>query len=308
MMLKALLADLTAMPEVEVMTTRDARLPSGPVGAEVVWIDPEVEVWTVWASCIQACDAVWLVAPETDGILEKLSRMVVSQGKTLVGCAPDVVALAASKSNTSAALLSAGVQAVPTWRAVEEALASSAGPWVIKPDDGAGCEDTTYCSDAREMQLAFERVALRRSMVIQPFLPGIPASLSMLCRNGRAWLLSANRQDVRLTGHAFVYHGGELNGMAQHWHAFEALAGQIAHALPGLAGYVGVDVIVEDAGPVTVLEINPRLTTSYTAMRAATGVNPARLVLDLLYNDHFILPGTLQRHVVRVSLNETTPS
>lgn len=308
MMLQALLADLTAMPEVEAVTTRDARLPGGVSAAEVVWIGPQSDVWEVWASCVQASDAVWLVAPETEGILEKLSRMVVSEGKTLIGCAPDVVALAASKSNTSAALLSVGVQAVPTWCAVEEVLASSAGPWVIKPDDGAGCEDTTYCSDAREMQRLFEREAQHRSMIIQPFLSGIPASLSMLCRDGRAWLLSANRQDVRLAGQAFVYQGGELNGMVMHWRAFEGLAERIARALPGLAGYVGVDVIVGEAGDITVLEINPRLTTSYAAMRVATGVNPARLILDLLYNDHFTLPGTLQRHVVRVSLNETTPS
>jgi predicted ATP-grasp superfamily ATP-dependent carboligase len=32
-----------------------------------------------------------------------------------------------------------------------------------------------------------------------------------------------------------------------------------------------------------VLEVNPRLTTSYAGLRDALGINPARLVLDLLH-------------------------
>jgi predicted ATP-grasp superfamily ATP-dependent carboligase len=46
-----------------------------------------------------------------------------------------------------------------------------------------------------------------------------------------------------------------------------------------LWGYVGVDLVLADAGPI-VLEINPRLTTSYCGLRDALGINPAALVLD----------------------------
>jgi predicted ATP-grasp superfamily ATP-dependent carboligase len=48
-----------------------------------------------------------------------------------------------------------------------------------------------------------------------------------------------------------------------------------------LWGYVGVDLVLTGDGPV-VLEINPRLTTSYCALRPALGLNTAALVLDLL--------------------------
>jgi len=53
-----------------------------------------------------------------------------------------------------------------------------------------------------------------------------------------------------------------------------------------------------------VLEINPRLTTSYVGMHRAIGFNPARLVLDMFYNDAFELPLTIARNVVVISLNE----
>ncbi|HEU5303158.1 MAG TPA: ATP-grasp domain-containing protein, partial [Gemmatimonadales bacterium] len=45
-------------------------------------------------------------------------------------------------------------------------------------------------------------------------------------------------------------------------------------------GYVGVDLILTRHGP-AVLEINPRLTTSYCGLRQAVGVNTAAVVLSL---------------------------
>jgi predicted ATP-grasp superfamily ATP-dependent carboligase len=73
--------------------------------------------------------------------------------------------------------------------------------------------------------------------------------------------------------------------------------------MPGLAGYVGVDLIVGE-NAITVLEVNPRLTTSYAGLRRAIGANPARLVLDLLYNEHFILPPDMTCQVVPIALDE----
>ena len=57
-------------------------------------------------------------------------------------------------------------------------------------------------------------------------------------------------------------------------------AQRIAEALPGLWGYVGVDLVLSAAGPM-VLEVNPRLTTSYAGLREAIGANPAAFVLQL---------------------------
>ena len=62
---------------------------------------------------------------------------------------------------------------------------------------------------------------------------------------------------------------------------FLFLARQIARAVPSLWGYVGVDFVSTASGPV-VLEINPRLTTSFCGLRSALGINVGRLVLDLL--------------------------
>jgi predicted ATP-grasp superfamily ATP-dependent carboligase len=52
-------------------------------------------------------------------------------------------------------------------------------------------------------------------------------------------------------------------------------------AIPGLAGYVGVDLILTPGGPL-VVELNPRLTTSYLGLRAATRRNLAAAAIAAL--------------------------
>jgi predicted ATP-grasp superfamily ATP-dependent carboligase len=59
---------------------------------------------------------------------------------------------------------------------------------------------------------------------------------------------------------------------------------------------VGIDLVV-DGDDIYVVEINPRLTTSYVSMHQACGVNPARMLLDLFYNDTFNPPAIAYRKV-----------
>ena len=80
---------------------------------------------------------------------------------------------------------------------------------------------------------------------------------------------------------------------------------RIAAAIPGLWGYVGVDLIDTPAGPV-VLEINPRLTTSYCGLGGVLGVNLAALVVGLLGSEPGLPP--VPRGAGRpVALSRETP-
>ena len=92
-----------------------------------------------------------------------------------------------------------------------------------------------------------------------------------------------------------------MNGMQQYWIEFAALANQVAQLLPDLRGYVGIDVIVGDGGggEVVVVEINPRVTTSYMALKEATGYNPAELLMKTLTQQGYEWP-TIQHHEVMV--------
>jgi predicted ATP-grasp superfamily ATP-dependent carboligase len=154
------------------------------------------------------------------------------------------------------------------------------GAWVIKPDDGAGCEETTLVEgwESASLTLAARPTG---SFVAQPWIAGESLSLSLLCSAGEARLLSVNRQRMLRRDGQLHLAGLEVNALPDHSGAFERLGSQVAAALPSLWGYVGVDLIATPTGPV-VLEINPRLTTSYCGLRPALRLNLAQLVLRLL--------------------------
>jgi predicted ATP-grasp superfamily ATP-dependent carboligase len=143
------------------------------------------------------------------------------------------------------------------------------------------------------------------SHIIQQYQLGTAASFSMLCYSGKAVMLSCNQQKMDLQDGQFRYAGSVVNGMLEHLNAFQELATKIVTALPGLAGFVGVDLIAHhdgDAWRYAVLEINPRLTTSYVGLHQACGLNPARLILDMFYNDCLHVP-TISFNKVDVSTN-----
>jgi predicted ATP-grasp superfamily ATP-dependent carboligase len=295
-MLAGLLAELSELPDVSLVVARDPRLPLPAFPAHYCIPESGEDIHALWQRAIDQADAAWVIAPESGGVLEKIAVMA---GTKSIGCEPEAIRIAASKLATSRHLAAHGVPAVPTFLSSEPRPPAAA--WVAKPDDGVGCDGMRRFEDAAALEawLADGRMG---SHVVQPWLPGEAASLSMLCRAGRAQLLSCNRQLIEVADGAIQYRGSVLNAMTQHWGDFQDIASRVAQALPGLRGYVGIDVVV-DGDRVTVIEINPRLTTSYAGLSRAIGRNAAGLVLDLHYNGHFIGTNELQRNLVEVKID-----
>jgi len=79
-------------------------------------------------------------------------------------------------------------------------------------------------------------------------------------------------------GRPFAYQGGSTPLDHPLARQAAAAAERACEAVPGLRGYIGVDVMLSDAGPV-VIEINPRLTTAYLGVRRVMRENVAELAL-----------------------------
>jgi len=311
MMRDAVLHDFSAIKDVQMSLTYDARLPSpSTLNAhwEVKTIGPQDDVWSIWEVCMQQADAVLLIAPETGGVLTRLTQMAEGLKKTVLGCHSSAVQIASDKYQTYQQLQRHGIPTIATYLFQDYLFHIGAknarGSWVAKPIDGAGCADTAVFDDAS--QLVDWMQGREETHIIQPLQRGTAASMSVLCKDGKAYLLACNRQKITMqadeAGNRKIgYEGSVLNALVQHQQAFDRLAQSIAQAIPGLAGYVGVDLVV-DGDDIYVVEINPRLTTSYVALHQACGVNPARMLLDLFYNDDFNFPA-IAYHLVDISLD-----
>ena len=146
-------------------------------------------------------------------------------------------------------------------------------PAVLKPVDGAGSQDTYLVSGPHDAPPAY---AWPRRL--ERYVPGLAASVAVLCGPAGRHCADAvqtahlGRRPVAVLGRrvaACCRSGGTGD---RHWQS-EHVA-----ALPSTIGYVGVDLVLgrephgsEDA----VIEVNPRLTTSYVGLRAAAQANLA---------------------------------
>ncbi|MCG3201770.1 MAG: hypothetical protein NFCOHLIN_01640 [Gammaproteobacteria bacterium] len=294
-MLQAVLRDLHGAPGVGVLVARDVRLHRPAAWCEVV--DIEDTPWPRWAAAVDAVDAVLPIAPETDGLLERLNGLVVARGRELLGCAPAAVHVAASKTRTAVALQRAGIEVIPTSSDARRLPATEHG-WVVKPDEGAGSEHTFHLRDAGAVRARMNSAEIA-APVVQPFVPGEPISLSLLCAAGRVRLLGCNRQLQARAGDVLRQCGVVVNGAIEHLAAVQPLAERLCAALPGLRGYVGVDLVISGYGPV-VVEVNPRLTTAYAGLSASIGSNAFELVRRACANDASVHDVPLGRRSVEV--------
>ena len=296
MLQQALLADLGALPGVELVreTSRDATL--GPVdqadpsvtdgtgrpiraGAHPVSLPELRRFGHRFAAGVQAADAVWPLVHQSSSTLERLSRGVLRGKRILLGSAPGAVGVAASKLKLAQVLADGGVAAVATY-SPHAPLPQDGGPWVVKPDDGVGCLDTWLFKD-RAAALAWIRASASDGYVMQPFVAGKLGSLSLICCDGVARVLAYNQERIAMRDNRFHFLGSVVNGLRDEDGSLARLAQQVAAAIPSLWGYVGVDFVLTARGAV-VLDVNPRLTAAYAGLHASIGCNPAGLVLDLL--------------------------
>jgi predicted ATP-grasp superfamily ATP-dependent carboligase len=269
----ALVADLAAIGRHQVVATVEPRFPlDAPPDVERVVLGQNGRRFD---DLIASTDAVWLVAPETDRCLERLASRVERQGKVLLGCGSVVVRRASDKARLPRLFARHGVAHPLTYllhpTADWAALARVAGyPVVVKPRRGAGCERVYFARDDRELRQiigSLRRTRSRTSFLLQGYIAGTAASVSILTNGHAAVALSLNAQAVHVS-RAFSYSGGRTPLR----HPLAALAIETAlracDALPGLRGFVGVDLVLSKSEAV-VIEVNPRLTTAYLGVRAA---------------------------------------
>ncbi len=227
--------------------------------------------WVAWQAARH--DAVWLVAPETQGLLASLQQAVPAS--KWLGCEAQAITLASRKRATLARLAAKGVK-------TPLAFAAAARRWVVKPDDGAGAVDTQV-HDSLSAAHAAQCRAASGSLTLEPWVEGEALSLSLLCGPDRAELLSINRQHIHLDAQGRVDYGGVTVGAIalddERGLPLALLATQIGRAIPGLRGFVGVDLVWHASQGPVVIEVNPRLTCAYVGLSARLGRNLAAEIL-----------------------------
>jgi predicted ATP-grasp superfamily ATP-dependent carboligase len=272
-LLRAVAADLSRIAGAEVRT-----IPTPPPEGE----QAAFRVLARWA------DFSLVIAPEFDNILHERCRWVEEEKGRLLGPSSMAVALTSDKLRLGKHLRAQGVRTPVCWP-VDQAPLSF--PLVCKPRFGAGSLATFRLDRPEELA---ECLAIAHTegwhgeMMLQPFVRGMPASVALLC-GPRARIPLAPAVQLLSNDGRFHYQGGEMPLPPALADRAVREARMAVDAVPGLLGYVGVDIVLGDAGD-WVIEINPRLTTSYLGLRELAVDNVAEMMVHVACGEHVGAP------------------
>ena len=289
-MLASIIRDFSGIQGAQVVTMIDQRAFDNQreavqmLPAQIRVVNPANER-SVFQQLCRASDYCLLIAPETAGILADRCRIADAESARRLGCLIHAIELTSDKLATAARLCEQQIPAV-TGVALELSDRDSRFadyPAVLKPRDGAGTELTYFIQSAGALEsiMCQARIeGLGRKAVLQPFVSG--ESVSVACLVGSESIVSLPACEQRLSiAKKLSYLGGAGPIRGPLRDRAQRLAERAVRAIPGLRGYVGVDMILADEPQDdVVVEINPRLTTSYLVLRELVDANLTSCLLQ----------------------------
>jgi predicted ATP-grasp superfamily ATP-dependent carboligase len=239
----------------------------------------------------QWADYSLIIAPEFDEILATRCAWVLEAGGRLLGPSPEAARLTADKLELGRLLRERGI---PTPVPYESGAIgpTQSFPLVVKPRHGAGSlamilvptpDELPRCRSLARQECPTDEIML------QEFVPGRAVSIAFLIGPNRRIPLLPAEQHLSGDGR-FRYRGGLLPLPPSLAQRTISLADRALAGVPGLAAYVGVDLVLGEAADGhldQVIEINPRLTTSYVGLRALARRNLAEVMLAIVRGQDF---------------------
>lgn len=291
-MVQGLIADFLKVPECEVVTTWDARLGNFPIRDNhltVCVVRDRGEFIATRELLLQRATHSLVIAPEFQGILA--GEICNRPGIVALNCSREATELCADKLRLAEILLSHGIRTIETAPFEIRQFSEARLKWlpsVIKPRDGAGSQFTYGVGsnfDPAVVSALDDAANSGFEFIQQPYYRGRALSMAATVNpiSGAVTALPLAEQLLSDDGR-FHYLGsriGDLRGTAVEQSA-ERLIRQCCAIIPGLSGYVGFDLIelADNPKELVLVEINPRLTTSYLAYRQLTAASLASVLLS----------------------------
>lgn len=226
-------------------------------------------------------DAVLILAPETDKILEKRTNQLIETGAENLGCSLNAIILAGDKYSIFKFFTLNHIP-TPYTLLLTDFLKnpSLTFPLVLKPRYGAGAAHTYLIHSNSELENKIPQTDSSENWIVQNFVQGLPVSYCFTVVNSNLTPVISSCQHVECIGNQFVYHGGSCPLPYEFEKRALNLAQKSLANFQGLNGWVGVDLILGNSTNGIddfVCEINPRLTTAYLGARQLLKLNPALL-------------------------------
>ena len=229
-------------------------------------------------------DSCIVIAPEEDFILYDIVNFIEKKGVEIIGSSSDAVMTCSDKFKMYESL-KGKVPIIETEKVFFNEIDSYKqfnNKRILKPADGVSCSGVNVVSSNNEMKKAASLIETNLPyFIIQNFIEGISASVSLISNGREAVPLSLNLQDIHFTDDGINYNGGKVPLIHELEDEAKEVAKRAVESMDGLKGYVGGDMIL--GKEVYLVEINSRITTPYVALRHLLNFNLGDVILDSIY-------------------------
>jgi len=269
-MLEALLADCLVLPEISLMTTWDARLapPRSPDNQRlhVENVASPEEARKKMREMAHSADAALIIAPELDGILEQACQELMATGVRLLNCSTPAIQHCTDKLAVYRTCCEWNLPTIPT---AEPGTAPRWLPGVIKRRDGAGSTGMHGFWTIADWKRCRAEIAVNENSLEQPWMAGVSCSVAAIFDRGKLkCVFPPALQQISPDG-TFRYLGGTIPAPEIPSALCIKTIRKFAEAVPELHSYVGFDFLIsESTGSPLLVDVNPRLCTSYVGYRA----------------------------------------
>lgn len=313
LMWRALIDDISQWADVTTPVDPRLSLQRDELNASCVAMNLESRPWSQWIDAAHGCDQVVIVAPETDCLLTQGIVAFRSAGFNVMALSNSALRMASDKWQTAKWLHREGIPHPESWAwdpsghtvlhstPIANPLRSESERYWVKPRDGCGAIGVRCYN---QFDQAIE--SMQPYEMTQRHAEGRPASI-LGVGNGTDHsyaLMPAVWQRMQpLTDegceNGWAYQGGVGPVAADVQHRAEVLAERLIGTLPGKwSGFVGIDwIAADDPSSDCVIEVNPRLTTSYIGVRQIVQENVTRRLIQP--SDDQLLTGDASELVIR---------
>jgi predicted ATP-grasp superfamily ATP-dependent carboligase len=290
----------------EVIAPIDPRVPNWfklPASNVYRTLDSSANFLDQWCRFAVDADAILLIAPESGGELTRLANAIDEVSDARLGCRSPFLERTSNKLMMADYIADEYLHPQTLTPAqfrmfVRSRTSTASRQWVMKPIDGAGC-DGIWRGSTEALATFLDEQTTCPDSLIQDYLPGQAASVAAwVTDKGRLWLPPV-WQDIQWESQTFAsgntldhpsYLGGSGPIDSAHWSAIHNFGNRILDLLgPGALGWVGLDFVLNlnSGNPrCTIIEVNPRWTTSYAGLRQLYRGNLLERFLEISFSQN----------------------
>ena len=225
-------------------------------------------------------DFVLIVAPEENLELFNIVKNLEKRNVNLLNCQSSFIKTTTNKKEINNHLIKSKDYLINTFDNYK--FIDENNKIIAKVFDGFGSENLFIFHNRADLK--DKKILLTDRHIYQPYHEGTIVGINIVANNGNHRILSINEQKYEETlGNTLALKKIYIGKLNSSYALFDKFVNSILSNLEGYNGFFGIDAIITNDDKIFFLEINPRLTTSYSFLSKSLGFNP----LELFYNTNY---------------------